>query len=433
MRHEITGIEEGSVAQRHGLRVGDVLLQMNGEPVLDEIDYQSLGAQPQVTLTIERHGKPKTIRLRKEDWEPIGLHFGDSMVLKPRPCHNHCIFCFVDQNPPGLRSTLYVKDDDWRYSLMMGNYITLTNVDEAEFQRILKRHVSPLYISVHTTDPALRGQMMNNRFAGDIMQRLQRLKDGGIRFHTQIVCCPGINDGETLLQTLADLRSLAPAALSVAIVPVGLTKYREGLSKLTLFNAASAKTLLTQIAPFQAECRAALGTTFAFPSDEFYCLSGEPIPPEEWYEDYPQIENGVGMLRQFEEQMREAQEDDDGHSIPPKTFIIGTGVSAAKHMERFCARFAPQNVTTHVVTIHNRFFGDSITVSGLLTGEDILDQLPAALLQNADALFLSANMLRHEQDRFLSDMTVDDFQSRLPVPVRFFADGAEFYNALHNQ
>jgi len=433
MRHVITEVQEGSVAKRHGLRAGDILLQINGETIQDEIDYQALSAQPKVALTVERDGETKTVLLDKEDWEPIGLRFGDSMTLKPRPCHNNCMFCFVDQLPPKMRSTLYIKDDDWRFSLMMGNYITLTNVDETEFQRILTRHASPLYISVHSTNPQLRQRLMNNRFAGDIMQRLTRLKNGGIRFHTQIVCCPGINDGEELMQTLEDLASLAPAACSVAIVPVGLTKFRDHLPKLTLFNAASAKDLLEQIKPFQERCRKTMGTSFAFPSDEFYCLSGEPIPPAAWYEDYPQIENGVGMLRQFEEQMREAEEDDDSSPVSPKTYVIGTGVSAASHIKRMCSLFEPQAVTTHVVTIQNHFFGETITVSGLLTGEDILSQLPTELLQGADALFLSANMLRHERDMFLCNMTVEEFQNRVPVPVHFFEDGYEFYNALHDR
>ena len=434
MRHVITGVADGSVAQRHGLLVGDVLLQINGEAIQDEIDYQALSAQPDSTLTFERNGRQKMISLIKEDWEPLGLQFGDSMVLKPRTCRNDCIFCFVNQMAPNMRPSLYVKDDDWRFSLMMGNYITLTNIDETEFQRILKRHASPLYISVHTTDPELRKSMMHNRFAGDIMQRLQRLKDGGIRFHCQIVCCPGVNDGDILMQTLNDLASLIPAAQSVAIVPVGLTKFRDNLPKITPFSAASAKAFLRQIQPFQEQCLRRYGTSFAFPSDEFYCLSGEPLPPDEWYEDYPQIENGVGMLRRFEEQMKEAAEDDtEEPSGEAKTFVIPTGVSAAAHMERLSKQFAPPNTTVYVVTIYNHYFGETITVTGLLTGGDLLQQLPVPLLQQADKLLLSANTLRHERDLFLDDMPLDTFQQQISLPVRLCDDGYDFYNALHNR
>ncbi len=434
MRHVITGILEGSAAQRHGLLAGDTLLQINGEDVQDEIDYQALGAQPEVVLTIERNGTEKTVVMNKADWEPFGLQFGDSMVLKPRTCRNHCVFCFIDQMPPGLRPTLYVKDDDWRFSLMMGNYITLTNIDDTEFDRILKRRASPLYISVHATDPELRKRMMNNRFAGDILQRLTRLKDAGLRFHCQIVCCPGINDGEVLMKTLEDLLSLAPAAQSVAIVPVGLTKFRKDLAALTPFDAVSAKALLTQLLPFQARCRDTLGTTFAFASDEFYCLSAEALPPAEWYEDYPQIENGVGMLRLFEEQMQEASEDDSSSASDEKiTFVIATGVSAAPHIRRLSKRYAPENTTVHVVTIRNHFFGETVTVSGLLTGGDVLDQLSPALLQQADKLLISGSMLRHERDLFLDDMTLAEFERRLPLPVRITDDGYDFYNALHNR
>jgi len=434
MKQLITGVADGSVARRYGLRPGDGLLSMNGEPVLDEIDYQALSSRSTVTLALERaDGRAETLVIRKEEWEPLGLRFGDGMKLTPRNCNNRCVFCFIDQMPPGMRSTLYVKDDDWRYSLMMGNFVTLTNVSEREFQRIIQRHASPLYVSVHATDPALRCRMMNNRFAGDILRKLTRLKDAGIRFHCQIVCCPGLNDGDVLMKTLADLRALAPAVLSVAVVPVGLTKFREGLTPLTTFTCETAGELLKQLAPFQAECRKTLGTTFVFPSDEFYCLSGEPVPPAEWYEGYPQIENGVGMLAKLEEELGEAAEDDDapgGEDLPPRTYVIVSGVSAAPHMRRLAARFAPPSAEVRVQTILNRFFGETVTVTGLLTGGDTLAQLAPEALAGADAVLISRNMLRHERDLFLDDMTFTEFQSRLPAPVRVVEDGYDLYAAL---
>ena len=434
MQHVITAVLEGSVAQAHGLQAGDALLSINGESVADEIDYQSLTAHDRVKLAIFRNGREQTVDIRKEDWQPLGLCFGESMALKARTCQNKCVFCFIDQMPPMLRSSLYVKDDDWRFSLMMGNYITLTNVDDQEFDRILKRRASPLYVSVHTTDPDLRRRMMNNKRAGEIMQRLHRLKDAGIRFHCQIVCCPGMNDGAALDKTLSDLASLAPAAVSVAIVPVGLTKFRRGLPELKPFDAASARRLLKQIEPFQQRCRETLQSTFAFASDEFYCLSGEALPPAEWYEDYPQIENGVGLLRQFEGEMREAAEDDQApQSDEPQTLVAVTGVAAAPFLRQFSAMYAPKNAAVHIETIRNRFFGETVTVAGLLTGQDTLTQLSPALVKSADRILIPASMLRHDRDMFLDGMTLKEFESRLPVPVRVVDDGADYYNALRNR
>lgn len=459
MEHRIETVAAGSVAERHGLRPGDMLLAMNGEPVQDEIDYQALGAQEALTLTLRRaDGREETLTVRKGDWEPLGLGFGQSMTLSPRTCHNRCMFCFIDQMPPALRQSLYVKDDDWRFSLMMGNFVTLTNVSESEFERIIRRRASPLYVSVHTTDPDLRRRMMNNRFAGDILQRLTRLMDAGIHFHCQIVCCPGLNDGQALLRTLADLRALAPAALSVAIVPVGLTRFRDGLPALRLFTQEEAKALLAMLAPFQAECRLSLGTTFAFPSDEFYCVSGEPIPPYEWYEGFPQIENGVGLLAQLEDGLRQAERDEiDGagetgtgesgaadsageYAAPPdaaegtpRVLVAVTGASAAPHLRRLTQRYAPPGTQVRVAVIRNRFFGESITVTGLLTGGDTLAQLAPETLAGADAVLLSRAMLRHEGDLFLDDMTLVEFTSRLPVPVRLVDGGYDLYQALRGR
>ena len=437
MTHTITGVAEGSVAERHGLRPGDALVSINGEPVIDEIDYQALSAQRTLELTLKRaDGQTEMLTVHKEDWEPLGLSFGDSMALKPRLCRNGCVFCFVDQMRPGMRETLYVKDDDWRFSLMMGNFVTLTNVDEAEFQRIIRRHASPLYVSVHTTDQALRCRMMNNRFAGDILDRLTRLAQAGIRFHSQIVCCPGWNDGDALMQTLQALRRLAPAALSVAVVPVGLTRYRDGLTTLAQFDRDSAGQLLEMLAPFQAACRESIGTSFVFPSDEFYCLSGQPIPPASWYEDFPQIENGVGLLARMEDEMREAAEDEPppvAGEPPKRVYVIVSGVSAAPHLRRLANLYAPPNTEVRVATVRNRFFGETITVTGLLTGGDTLAQLTPELLEGADALLISCNMLRHERDLFLDDMTFEAFTRRLPIPVRVVEDGYDLYQAFRGR
>ncbi len=438
MRHEITAVDRHAAAQRHGVRKGDWLTAINGEPVEDEIDYQALIAGSRAVLSLERNGKPLTIEVRKQEGEPLGLHFGDTMALSPRTCHNNCVFCFIAQMPPGMRPTLYVKDDDWRYSLMMGNFVTLTNVSDTELKRIIKRHASPLYVSVHATDPALRCRMMNNRHAGNIMERLAQLRNAGIAVHCQIVVCPGWNDGDALMRTLRDLRSLAPATKTVAMVPVGLTKFRDGLAPLRGFTPQEAKALLAQIAPFQEECRKTLGTTFAFPSDEFFCLAGEPIPPEGWYEDFPQIENGVGLLRRFESELEEAERfermDDAPAKAPERVYAIPTGVSAAPHIRRMAERFAPEGVRVRVIPVQNRFFGETVTVTGLLTGGDVLSALTPEALGDADELLLCAVMLRHERDLFLDDMHIDDFRARAPLPVHVTEnDGQAFYDALRGR
>ncbi len=435
MRHEIIQVDKRSVAQRYGVKAGDVLLSLNGEAVLDEIDYQALIAGDKVEMALERDGKPLNLSIRKEEGEALGLHFDQSMALSPRTCHNNCVFCFIAQMPPNLRQTLYVKDDDWRYSLMMGNFVTLTNVSDAEFDRIIRRKASPLYVSVHTTNPELRCRMMNNRFAGDIIQKLTRLKDAGIKFHCQIVVCPSWNDGEELMRTLQDLRFLAPAAQTVAMVPVGLTKFRDHLEQLRPFTHEEAVALLDQIAPFQAECRQTLGTTFAFPSDEFFCLAQRPIPEESWYENFPQIENGVGLLRRMETEIREVaafeRKYDMDEPVEDKTYVLPCGVSLAPHMQRWADTYAPSNVKVRVIPVTNHFFGETVTVTGLLTGGDILAALTPEMTDGADEILLSAGTLRHERDLFLDDMTIDTFRTRAPLPVRIVEnDGQAFYDAL---
>ena len=438
MQHRITAIEPRSVALRHGLKVGDLLVSLNDEPVIDEIDYQALIAGDHVKADILRDGKPVSIHIRKQEGEALGLHFDQSMALSPRTCFNNCVFCFISQMPPRLRDTLYVKDDDWRYSLMMGNFVTLTNVNDEEFDRIIRRKASPLYISVHTTNPDLRCRMMNNRFAGDIMQRLTRLKDAGIKFHCQIVTCPGWNDGEELMRTLRDLRSLAPAAQTVAMVPVGLTKFREGLAHLRCFTGEEAAQLLDQIAPFQEECRKTIGTTFAFPSDEFYCLANRPVPPESWYENYPQIENGVGLLRKMESEIAEIaafeRKFDLDEPVPDKTYVIPCGKSVTPHMQRWANQYAPDNVKVRVITVPNHFFGETITVTGLLTGGDIFAALTPEAVEGADEILLSSSTLRHERDLFLDDMPFETFLARAPLPVHLVdCDGQAFYDALRGR
>ena len=411
----IVHVEPHSVADRLGIRVGDVLETIAGEALIDQIDYQALTAGERFDLTLLRDGAELTLHVRKEDWQPLGVVLDQDIAAAPRPCANRCVFCFIDQMPPGMRRTLYVKDDDWRLSLMMGNYITMTNMTDAEFDRVLRRRVSPLYISVHATDPQVRTAMMKNPRAAELMPRLRRLKEAGLRFHCQVVLCPGWNDGAVLDRTLAELSALWPAASSVALVPVGLTRFREKLEKLTPYDRAGAAALLDQAEPWRARFLREMGTRFVFPSDEFYCLSGRDLPPDEAYEDYPQIENGVGMLRLYRDALYAAAEDAPVARTRPRELVLACGASLAPLLQRWCDELAPAGTRVRVKPILNHYFGTSITVTGLITGGDLVEQLKD---ERADAFLIARNMLRAEGDLFLDDLSLTDAQAALPAPLR---------------
>lgn len=429
MPSAITHVQPGSIAEKLGLKAGDTLLKIAGEPVIDQIDYQALTAARSFRMDVRRaDGTETALHVRKEDWEPLGVTLDQTIVSKPRPCANHCVFCFIDQMPPGMRDTLYVKDDDWRLSLMMGNYITMTNITEAELDRIIRRRVSPLYISVHTTDPELRCRMLRNKNAGQLMDRLRLLAQNKLRFHCQIVLCPGWNDGDALKSTLEDLKSLHPYAQSVALVPVGLTKYRDGLDEIKPYDKASAARLIAMATDMQKRFLAELGTRFVYPSDEFYCLSRLPLPADEEYEDYPQIENGVGMLRMFETDLRFASEDYPVEQTAPRRLVIACGTSVAPYMQQWCDRFAPRGTSVLVRPIVNRFFGESVTVSGLITGQDLVEQLQDV---QCDEILIVRDMIRNEGDLFLDNMTVEQAQSALPAPLRIVPNTGEgFWKAI---
>ncbi len=429
MATTITHVQPLSIASKLGLKAGDAIVSIAGETVVDQIDYQALTASSDFPMEVRRaDGSRLVLRVRKEDWEPLGITLDQTIVSKPRPCANHCIFCFIDQMPPGMRDTLYVKDDDWRLSLMMGNYITMTNITEAEFDRILRRRVSPLYISVHTTNPALRCRMLRNKNAGLLMERLRRLADAGLRFHCQVVLCPGWNDGEELQRTVRDLAALYPAAQSVALVPVGLTRFREGLDVIEPYNQESAAHLVKEAESLQAHFLQTLGSRFVFPSDEFYCLSHLPLPEDECYEDYPQLENGVGMLRMFETDLGFAAEDEPVPETPPRRLVIACGTSVAPIMQGWCDRFAPRGTVVRVKPIINRFFGESVTVSGLITGGDLVEQLQG---EQCDEILIVRDMIRNEGDLFLDDMTVSAVRAALPAPLRVVRNTGEgFWRAI---
>ena len=417
MSVRIYAVSAGSPAEKAGILPDDRIISINGESVTDEIDYQALSAVSKLLVSIEHEGSIREISVRKDEWEPLGLCLDETEAMKPRHCRNRCLFCFVDQLPQGLRDTLYVKDDDWRLSLMMGNYVTLTNVSDAEFERILARKASPLYISVHATDPEVRCAMLRNRHAGALMERLRRLKENGLEFHCQIVLCPGVNDGPVLNRTIEDLASLYPSSQSLAIVPVGLTKHRDGLAPLKGFDADSARSLLALVRNYQQRFLKALGTRFVYPSDEFYCICGEPIPEDPEYEGYPQIENGVGMLRLLEQECQEAFEflfADGFPDLKPEKILIPTGTSARPFIEKITRRYAPEGTEIRVIAVPNRFFGETITVTGLIVGQDLIRALEGI---PCDRILLCNTMLREHTDRFLDDTTLDEVRQKLDRPL----------------
>ena len=421
----ILSVTAGSPADQAGIISGEQIVSINQEQVMDEIDYQALSTASRLSIVLSSGAQTRLVSIRKNEWEPLGLCLDETEAMKPRHCANRCMFCFVDQLPAGMRETLYVKDDDWRLSLMMGNYVTLTNVSDSEFSRILARKASPLFISVHATDPSVRCEMLRNPNAGKLMDRLRTLRDNHLEFHCQIVLCPGINDGVVLQNTVEDLASLFPASRSLAIVPVGLTKHRKELKKLNLFNAESAGALLDLVERYQARFLKELGTRFVFPSDEFYCLSGRSIPPDCEYEDYPQIENGVGMLRLLEQECAETHDDllcSGTIPRPSGRLLIPTGVSAAPFIRKLADRYAPAGTDVRVIPVINRFFGESITVTGLIVGRDLIDAVSGI---QCDRILICDTMLRDRTDCFLDDMTLAEVQKAVKKPVRVVRNSGE--------
>lgn len=412
MGHIIISVPQGSLGEELGLVAGDELIAINGEKVVDIIDYQALIVAEDLTLTYIHDGEEQEVTCEKDEWEELGVEFGDTM-LKTRVCKNKCIFCFVDQMPKGCRETLYVKDDDWRMSLMMGNFVTLTNVDDDELARIVRRHASPLYISIHATEGNLRRKIMNNPRADKIMQQLKTLTKAGIEFHGQVVLCPGINDGKVLDKTIEDLVKMHPAAQSLAVVPVGLTGYRDGLYPLRPFTADEADDVLRSIARWQKKCYKELGTRFVFASDEFYSIAGRKLPGEQSYEEFPQIENGVGLFAQLRMEFDDAMEP-FVESDKKKHLTIACGESAAPILHDLITAYPFRNLSLDIIPIENHFFGGAVTVTGLLTGGDLLRELKGV---QTDAVIITESMLRAEQDKFLDDMTIEDVRAQLGVPV----------------
>lgn len=430
IKHRILKVDAHSIAEELGIQAGDCLLTINGEQIEDVIDYESLSTDERLLLVLENErGECYEAEIEKDAYDPLGLNFETSLMSKLRPCKNHCIFCFIDQLPKGGRETLHVKDDDWRLSLIMGNYITLTNVDDAEFERMIKRRVSPLYVSVHASDGEIRKRMMNNPSADKLMPCLRRLREEGLRFDAQIVLCPEVNDKEVLLQTLSDLYALYPAARSVAIVPVGLTKFRDRLFPLRTMTKEEAASAIDMIEAFAKQSREENGSSFAYASDEMYIIAGRELPPSTLYDGYPQIENGVGLLRSFEDGFLEALAEKK-HRENVLVLDSASGVSAAPFMQKLFSALKAYGIEIHVHPIINRYFGESVTVSGLITGEDLIEQLEGKL--QSDRLLLPSTMMRERDTTFLDGATLAEVEQKLKIKAIVMpeADGGDFIENL---
>lgn len=419
MAVRITSVEPGSPARRARIHKGDTLISINGNAITDVLDYRFYMTDEHLEILLcDQEKKLRTVVVEKDEYDDLGLEFETYLMDRQMGCKNACIFCFVDQTPPGMRKSLYFKDDDTRMSFLFGNYTTLTNLKEGDIQRIIKMHISPINISIQTMNPALRVQMMKNPFAGESLKFVRMLTEGGIKINTQIVLCPGYNEGEELEYSLSELAKLGPNVQSIAVVPVGLTRYREKLTPLRGFFPQEAVEVVKTMERWGEYFYKEYGTRTAYASDEFYILAGKDFPPYEFYEDFAQLENGVGMMtlmqHDFTQALKEAQLE---QSPAAHRCTIATGQLAYPMMQDFAVRVqqAFPQVQVQVKKIRNDFWGPTITVAGLITGQDLLAQLEG--LDLGSELLIPANMLRHEQDRFLDDLTLEQVQEILGVPV----------------
>ena len=429
MDNVISKIENGSPL-KHRVHIGDTLLAINGNRVHDVLDYKFFGYDPEVSVTVRTpEGIEHTVHVAKAEGQDLGLEFETYLMDKPRSCANNCVFCFIDQLPKGMRRTMYFKDDDARLSFLLGNYITMTNLSDREIQRICDLHISPINISVHTTNPELRIKMLRNRNAGKCIDIMRRFADGGIRMNCQIVCCPGLNDGDELMRTMRELADMYPAVHSVSIVPVGLTKFREGLFELRPFTPEHSSETIDMVTAFGDECLKKFGTRLFFCSDEMYICANRELPEDEFYEEHTQLENGVGMIRLLETEFKSAlslSERPDG--VP---FSIACGTSVAPFFEKLVctAHEKYDNIDGRVYAIENDFFGHSINVTGLITGGDLINQLKGKDL--GERLFISQNMLRREEMVFLDDVLLEEASAALGVPIYPIGqDGFDLWDAI---
>ena len=422
MKNVIKEVLPDSIAEEVGIEVNDVLISINDNIIDDIIDYRFLSADEEIVLQIEKpNGEIWDIEIEKDYGEELGIEFGGGIMDKAKSCSNKCMFCFIDQLPKGMRDTLYFKDDDSRLSFLQGNFVTLTNMKEEDIDRIIRYRISPINISVHTTNPELRVRMLKNRFAGNVLERMQRLSDEGIQMHAQIVCIPDVNDGEELKRTIEDLYKLYPQVNNVAVVPIGITKFREGLEKVNTFTKEGSKYTIDMIKELQNKFYNEVGEPFVRLSDEFYIVAGEEIPDAEFYNGFTQIEDGVGVTRCF----RDAIESDlDILNLNKKgSYTMITGALAYDEVKSAAEKIMKKNPKIHidVFKIINNFFGNTITVNGLLTGGDIIEQLKGKI--RTPYLFMADNMFRRgyelapQDSIMLDDLTINDIEKALDVKV----------------
>lgn len=392
----ISGIKSRSLAEAANIKIGEKLLSINGAPVKDIIELSFLAADFEIELEVENaNGDIRKVHIEKAPDEDLGLEFESAVFDKIQTCYNKCIFCFVDQMIPGMRPGLYVRDDDYRLSFLYGNFVTLTNMKDEDFDRIIKTHLSPLYVSVHATDPEVRCKMMNNRFAGELMERIHRLVDAGIQIHCQIVCCPGYNDGKILEKSFQDLYNLYPGVQTMAVVPVGITKNRANLTPMRGFTQEEASDIVDMVTKWQRKCRKETGTSFIYLGDEYYLLADKKFPPNSWYDGFPQLENGIGLTRNFLNDWEAALKTLKNFK-PKEDAVIPVGEGAYKVLAPLMEKFNEKFGSNHeFICVKNEFFGGRVNVTGLLTAGDILQSLPEgkhailpAIVLNTDKLFL---------------------------------------------
>ena len=431
--HEIASVTKGSPADKAGLKTGDIIIKINNVVLKDIFDYHYYSEEAVLDLEVKHPNEEiDVIHLEKDEDEDLGIIFVNGLMDDYKSCSNKCIFCFIDQMPPGMRETLYFKDDDTRLSFLQGNYVTLTNMKMEDLERIIAYKLGPINISVHATDPELRCEMLHNRFAGDILDKIKKLYDAEIPMNAQIVACPGINDGKQLDKTISDLLQFAPVMQSLSVVPVGLTKYRAGLEDLRIYTPEESAAVIDQIENWQIIAMDKVGSHFVQASDEWYITAGRELPEADRYDGFIQLENGVGMLRLLMEEVMDALE-----FIKKPLFMkkqrstIVCGMLAASYLKEIAGKVTEKypKLLAEVVPIRNDFFGETITVTGLITGQDLIAQLKGTDL--GDRLLLSCNMLRAGEEVFLDDITVSQVEDALQVKVRIVqSDGADLVKAL---
>lgn len=429
--HIVASVEEGSIAWEMGIEKGDKLISINDNEIEDVFDYHYYVNDEHLVVLIQKpDGEEWELEIEKEYEEDLGITFEQGLMDEYRSCRNHCVFCFIDQMPKGMRETLYFKDDDSRLSFLQGNYITLTNMSDHDIDRIIRYHLEPINISFHTTNPKLRCKMLHNRFAGEALRKVDRLYEGGITMNGQIVLCKGLNDGEELERSLSDLSGYIPNLQSVSVVPVGLSKYRDGLYPLEPFTREDAREVLEVIHRWQEKLYKKYGYHFIHAGDEWYILAGYEVPEAERYDGYLQLENGVGMIRLLKDEFQEAFEN-----LEPidRTIHISmaTGVLAYDYLKEFLEKMKEKcpNLKVHLYKIRNDFFGERITVSGLITGQDLISQLKGQEL--GERLLLPCNMLRSGEPVFLDDVTVQELEDALQVKTDIVkSSGQDFIDAV---